>query len=55
MAIKDNYHLLLINVKDHIINLMGHHLVIIIMRNLFFIGSYGVNMDVIHLLVLFEY
>jgi hypothetical protein len=39
--------------RHHITNLMGHDLVIIVMWNLFFIGSYGINMDVIHLLVLF--
>jgi hypothetical protein len=38
----------------YITNLMGHDLVIIVVRNLFFIGSYGINMDVIHLFVLFE-
>jgi hypothetical protein len=34
---------------------MGHNFTIIIMRNLFFIGSYGIDMDVIHLFMLFEY
>jgi hypothetical protein len=34
---------------------MGHNLAIIVMRNLFFIGSYGIDMDVIHLFVLFEH
>jgi hypothetical protein len=32
---------------------MSHNLAIIVMRNLFFIGSFGIDMDVIHLLVLF--
>jgi len=34
---------------------MGHDLVIIIMQNLFFIGSYGIDMDVIHLLIILEH
>jgi len=34
---------------------MGHDLAIIVMRNLLFIGWYGINTDVIHLLVLFEH
>jgi hypothetical protein len=34
---------------------MGHDLAIIVVQNLFFIGSYGTNMDVIHLLMLFEH
>jgi hypothetical protein len=33
---------------------MGHDFAIIVMRNLFFISSYGIDMNVIHLLVLFE-
>ncbi len=36
----------------HITNFMGHDLAIIIVQNLFFIGLYGINMDVIHLFVL---
>jgi hypothetical protein len=39
----------------HITNLMGHNLAIIVVWNLFFIGLYGINIDVIHLLVLFEH
>jgi hypothetical protein len=38
-----------------IINFMGHNLTIIIVQNLPFIGSYGIDIDVIHLLVLFEH
>jgi hypothetical protein len=34
---------------------MGHNLVIIVVRNLLFIGSCGIDIDVIHLLVLFEH
>jgi hypothetical protein len=34
---------------------MGHDLAIIVMWNMFFIGSYGININVIHLLVLFEH
>jgi len=34
---------------------MGHDSIINVMRNLFFISSYGIDMDVIHLLVLFEH
>jgi hypothetical protein len=34
---------------------MGHDLAIVIMRNLFFIGLYGIDMDIIYLFVLFEY
>jgi hypothetical protein len=34
---------------------MGHDLAIIVMQNLFFIGSYGIDTDVIHLLALFEH
>jgi len=39
----------------YITNFMGHDLVIIVMRNVFSIGSYGIDKDVIHLLVLFEH
>jgi len=39
----------------YITNFMGHDLVIIVMRNVFPIGSYGIDKDVIHLLVLFEH
>jgi hypothetical protein len=39
----------------YITNLMGHDLAIIVMQNLYFIGWYRIKMDVIHLLVLFEY
>jgi hypothetical protein len=34
---------------------MGHNLTIIVVRNLFFIDSCGINTNVIHLLVLFEH
>jgi hypothetical protein len=34
---------------------MGHNLVIIVMQNLFFMGSYGIDMNVIHLFILFEH
>jgi hypothetical protein len=38
----------------YIINFMGHDLEIIVVWNLFFIGLYGLNIDVIHLFVLFK-
>jgi hypothetical protein len=38
-----------------ITNFMGHDLAIIVVWNLFFIGLYEINMNVIHLLVLFEH
>ncbi len=38
-----------------ITNFMGHNLAIIVMWNLFFIGSYGIDTNVINLLVLFEH
>jgi hypothetical protein len=38
-----------------ITNFMGHHLVIIVVQNLLFIGSNGRDINVIHLLVLFEH
>jgi hypothetical protein len=38
-----------------ITNFMGHNFAIIVVRNFLFIGSYGIDMDVIHLLVLFEH
>jgi len=34
---------------------MGHDLTIIVVQNLLFIGSYGIDTNVIHLFVLFEY
>ncbi len=34
---------------------MGHDLTIIVVLNLLFIGLYGIDMDVIHLLVMFEH
>jgi hypothetical protein len=46
---------LCINIKSYITNLMGHDLTITIMRNLVFLGLYGINTNVIHLLVLFEH
>jgi hypothetical protein len=44
-----------IKVKTNITNIMGHNLAIIVVRNVFFIHSYGINTYVIHLLVLFEH
>jgi len=38
-----------------ITNFMGHDLTIIVVQNLLFIGSYGIDTNVIHLFVLFEY
>jgi hypothetical protein len=43
------------NKLNIIINSMGHNLAIIVVQNLLFISSYGINTDVIHLLVLFEH
>ncbi len=34
---------------------MGHDLAVIVVRNLLFIGSYGIDMNIIHLLMLFEH
>ncbi len=34
---------------------MGHDLAMIVVQNLLFIGLYGINTNVIHLLMLFEY
>jgi len=34
---------------------MGHNFAIIVVRNFLFIGSYGINTYVIHLLVLFDH
>jgi hypothetical protein len=34
---------------------MGHNLAIIIVRNLLFISSYGINIDVMHLFIMFEH
>jgi hypothetical protein len=34
---------------------MGQDLTTVIMRNLLFIGFYGINMNVIHLFVLFKH
>jgi hypothetical protein len=36
-------------------NFIGHDLAIIVVRNLLLIGLYGIDTDVIHLLVLFEH
>jgi len=44
-------HLLL----PHITNFIGNDLAIIVMWNMFFIGSYEIDINVIHLLVLFEH
>jgi hypothetical protein len=38
-----------------ITNFMGHDLAIIVVQNLLFIGSNGIDTDVIHLLVLFKH
>jgi len=39
----------------YITNLIGHDLAIIVVRNLLFIGSYGINTNVIQLLMLFKH
>jgi len=39
----------------NITNFMGHNLAIIIVWNYFFIGLYGIDTDVIQLLILFEH
>ncbi len=39
----------------YVTNFMGHNLTIIVVRNLLFIHSYGIDMDVIHLFILFEH
>jgi hypothetical protein len=44
----------LLSIDFDITNFMGHDLTIIVVQKLFFIGLYGIDMDVIHLLVLFE-
>jgi hypothetical protein len=38
-----------------ITSFMGHNLTIRVVRNMIFIGSYEINTNAIHLLVLFEY
>jgi len=38
-----------------ITNFISHNLVIIVVQNMFFIGSYGINTNVIHLFVLFKH
>jgi hypothetical protein len=38
-----------------ITNFMGHDLAIIVMQNLLSIGLYGINTNIIHLLLLFEH
>jgi hypothetical protein len=49
-------HIFNIHVKClYITNFMGHNLAIIVVQNLLFIGSYGIDTNVIHLLVLFEH
>jgi hypothetical protein len=40
--------------NSYITNFMGHDLAIIVVR-IFFIGSYGIDMDVIYLFVFFEH
>ncbi len=42
-------------INDIITNLIGHNLTIIVIQNLFLIGSYEINTNVIHLFVLFEH
>jgi hypothetical protein len=49
------YYFLCINIKSCITNLMGHDLAIVVVWSWFFIGLYGINTNVIHLLVLFEH
>jgi len=39
----------------YITKFTGHDLAITIVQNLLYIGSYGIDIDVIHLFVLFEY
>jgi len=39
----------------YITNFMGHNLTIIVVKNILFKGSYGINTNVIHLLVSFEH
>jgi hypothetical protein len=34
---------------------MGHDLTIIFMKNLLFIGSYGIDMNIVHIFVFFEH
>ncbi len=46
--------MVLIQMKT-ITNFMGHNLTIIVVRNLFFIGLYEIDTNVIHLLLLFEH
>jgi hypothetical protein len=41
--------------KNIITNFMDHDLAIIVMRNLFFIGLYGIDINVFHLSILFEH
>jgi hypothetical protein len=41
--------------ENPITNFMGHDLTIIVVQNLLFISSYGIDMNVIHLFVLFEH
>ncbi len=39
----------------YIANFMGHNLAIIVVQNFLFIGLYGIDTNVIHLLILFEH
>jgi hypothetical protein len=41
--------------KHYITNFMGHDLTIIVVWNMFSIGSYGIYINVIHLFILFEH
>jgi hypothetical protein len=50
-----NLYRLTSKIKNHITSLMGHDLAIIVVWNPFFISLYGIDMDVIHLLVLFKH
>ncbi len=41
--------------QPFITNFMGYNLAIIVMRNLLFIGSYGIDTNIINLFILFEH
>jgi hypothetical protein len=45
----------MVKIKPCITTFMGHNLVIIIVQNLLFIGSYDIETNVVHLFVLFEH
>jgi hypothetical protein len=49
-------HIFNFHVKSlYITNFMGHNMAIIVVQNLLFIGSYGIDTNVIYLLVLFKH